>query len=57
MMEAFAVTQRGGAGNIDRLLQLDPVRFLTSHGLWIGLMAAAASLTAAARLRRYRKPV
>ena len=56
--EAFAASpQQGGGGVIDRLSQLDPVRFLTSPGLWIGLIAAAAFLSVAARLRRYREPI
>jgi ABC-2 type transport system permease protein len=40
-----------------RLNQLDPARFLSTPGLWIGLFAAAAFLAAAARLRRNREPV
>jgi ABC-2 type transport system permease protein len=39
---------------VDRLTQLDPLRFLSSPGLWIGLVVAAAFFTAAIRLRRYR---
>ncbi len=39
---------------VDRLTQLDPVKFLSSPGLWIGLAFAAAFLAAAVRLRRYR---
>src|SRR5439155_1605928 len=38
--------------DIDRLAQLAPARFLTTPGLWLGLLAAAAFLVAAARLRR-----
>ena len=56
MEEAFRVTPRH-AGIIDHLSQLDPVRFLGSPGLWIGLAFAAASLAAAVRLRRYREPI
>jgi ABC-2 type transport system permease protein len=52
---AFALEGQGGA--IDRLSQLDPARFLSSPGLWIGLVAAVAFLAAAARLRRYREPI
>src|SRR5258706_353260 len=43
--------------DIRRLAQLDPLRFLISPGLWIGLIAAAAFLAAAARLRRDREPI
>ena len=49
----------GGASNfpMERLEQIDPVRFLTAPGLWLGLLAAAGMLVAAARLRRYRDPI
>jgi ABC-2 type transport system permease protein len=39
------------------LSQLDPTRFLSSPGLWLGLIAAAAFLYAAIRLRRSREPL
>jgi ABC-2 type transport system permease protein len=42
---------------IDSLAQLTPGRYLTSPGLWIGLLVAAAFLAAAIRLRRYRGPL
>jgi len=42
---------------IDSLTQLTPGRYLTTLGLWIGLVFAAASLAAAIRLRRYRGPI
>ena len=35
----------------------DPVGFLTSPGLWIGLVFAAACIAAAVWLRRYRDPM
>jgi len=38
-----------------RLSQLDPAGFLSSPGLWIGLVFAAACLAAAVRLRRTSK--
>jgi hypothetical protein len=41
---------------IDSLAQLTPARYLSTPGLWIGLMFAVAFLAAAARLRRYRGP-
>jgi ABC-2 type transport system permease protein len=56
MAEAFTITPQR-AGIIDHLSQLDPVRFLGSPGLWIGLAFAAASLSAAVRLRHYREPI
>ena len=42
---------------VDRLTQLDPLKFLSSPGLWIGLVIAAAFLVATVRLRRYRGPL
>jgi ABC-2 type transport system permease protein len=58
MAEAFAVpSQPGSYPNIDRLAQLDPARFLSAPGLWIGLALAAAFLAAAVRLRRNREPI
>ena len=34
-----------------------PAQFVTSPGFWFGLALAAACLTAAVRLRRYREPI
>jgi ABC-2 type transport system permease protein len=42
---------------IDSLAQLTPGRYLSTPGLWIGLIVAAAFLAAAVRLRRYRGPI
>jgi ABC-2 type transport system permease protein len=42
---------------VDRLTQFDPQKFLTSPGVWIGLLVAAAFLIATIRLRRYRGPL
>ena len=53
--EAFAFTFTGGH-NIDSP-QLTPGRYLSSPGLWIGLIVAAAFIGAAVRLRRYRGPL
>jgi ABC-2 type transport system permease protein len=55
MTEAFAV--HAGKVAITRLSQLEPVKFLSTPGLWIGLAFAAAFLAAAVRLRRYREPI
>ena len=44
-------------GLITQLAQLTPGRFLSSGGLWIGLLFAAAFLAAAIRLRRDRGPI
>jgi len=37
--------------------QLTPGRYLSSPGLWVGLIFAVAFITAAVRLRRYRGPL
>jgi ABC-2 type transport system permease protein len=42
---------------IDSLAQLTPGRYLSTPGLWIGLLFAVAFLAAAIRLRRYRGPI
>ncbi len=55
MQEAFALEP--GDKDILRLTQLDPLGFLSSPGLWVGLLAAAAFLAVAARLRRNREPI
>ncbi|MGO9127602.1 MAG: ABC transporter permease [Terriglobales bacterium] len=39
------------------LTQLAPGRFVSSPGLWLGLIVAAALFTAAVRQRRYREPL
>jgi len=43
--------------SIASLAQLTPGRFLSTPGLWIGLVIAAAFVFAAVRLRRYRGPL
>lgn len=55
MGEAFTLEARDG--DVDRLSQLDPGRFLSSPGLWLGLAVAAAFLAAAVRIRRRREPL
>jgi ABC-2 type transport system permease protein len=47
----------GDQPTIDSLAQLTPGRYLSSPGLWLGLIFAAAFLAAAVRLRRYRGPL
>jgi len=42
---------------LDPMTQLTPGRFLSSPGLWIGLVIAAGFLAAAVRLRRYQGPI
>ena len=46
-----------GHPTIDSLSQLTPGTYLSSAGLWIGLLFAAAFIAAAVRLRRYRGPI
>jgi len=46
-----------GHPTIDSLSQLTPERYLSSPGLWIGLVFAAAFVACAVRLRRYRGPL
>ncbi len=57
--EAFAFHPHNPQGNltIDSLAQLTPGRYLSTPGLWIGLLFAAAFVAAAVRLRRYRGPI
>jgi ABC-2 type transport system permease protein len=55
---AFVQRQRPGAiPLIDQLTELTPLRFLSSPGLWVGLIFAAAFLFAASRVRRNREPI
>jgi ABC-2 type transport system permease protein len=56
MREAF-ILEPGADGDFNRITQLDPLRFLTSPGLWLGLVLAAAFFAAAVRLRRHRDPI
>jgi ABC-2 type transport system permease protein len=46
-----------GTPILDSLSQLTPGRYLSSPGLWLGLLFATLCLVAAIRLRRYRGPV
>jgi ABC-2 type transport system permease protein len=55
MKEAFVST--GQHGDVSRLSQLDPGKFLSAPGLWVGFVFAAIFLTAAVRLRRNREPI
>jgi hypothetical protein len=43
--------------NAHAIPQLTPGRYLSSPGLWLGLLVAAAFIIAAVRLRRYRGPL
>jgi ABC-2 type transport system permease protein len=53
---AFAFGLHRGAA-IDSLVQLTPGRYLSTPGLWLGLVFAAVCIAAAIRLRRYRGPL
>jgi ABC-2 type transport system permease protein len=58
--DAFAFDPTASNGHklaIESFAQLTPGRYLTSPGLWIGLLFAAAFIAAAIRLRRYQGPV
>ena len=44
-------------GSIDSFSQLTPGRYLSTPGLWIGLILAAVFLAGAVRVRRYRDPI
>jgi ABC-2 type transport system permease protein len=55
MVEAFGVDAMRSP--ITQLAQLEPLRFLSSPGLWGGLAFAAILLFATVRLRRYREPM
>lgn len=55
MTEAFA--PEAAKGPITSLSQLDPIRFISSPGLWLGLLAAAVFLFIAIRLRRSKEPL
>jgi len=54
--EAFAFGDRADQ-TLERVPYLTPGNFLTSPGLWLGLLFAAGCLVAAVRLRRERDPV
>ena len=55
-VEAFSVDWHA-TGGVLTLANLTPLRFLTTWGLWLGLLVAAAFLVGAMRLRRYRGPL
>jgi ABC-2 type transport system permease protein len=58
--EAFNLRGPDGAvidAHFIPVTQFTPGKFLSTPGLWIGLVAAAAFLIAAVRLRCYREPI
>lgn len=56
MRVAFDDSPASREGHIDSLAQLEPVKFFSTPGLWLGLLFAAAATYAAIRLRRRREP-
>lgn len=54
--EAFDTQFHEGALNM-HLSDLDPARFLSTPGLWLGLIVAAGLFAAAVLMRRYREPI
>jgi ABC-2 type transport system permease protein len=44
-------------GTVDSFFQLTPGRYLSSYGLWLGLIFAAIFIAVAVRLRRHRGPL
>lgn len=56
MLRAF-VFESGQTGDVERLSQLTPLRFLATPGLWLGLVFGAACVAIAIRLRRHREPI
>jgi len=55
MHRAFALPPKGH--QINSLTQLTPAKFLSTPGLWVGLLLAAGLIVAAVRLRRERGPI
>ena len=58
--EAFVVVKYPKGAHVpvvDRLTQLDPLKFLSSPGLWIGLVIAVVFIATTARVRRSRGPL
>ena len=55
MVEGFSVD--AAKAPINRLSQLTPLNFLSTPGLWLGLLFAAACLTVAVLLRQRREPI
>jgi ABC-2 type transport system permease protein len=51
------LSAQAGGMSMTGMTSLDPERFFSTPGLWLGLIVAAAFLFAAARLRRYRGPI
>jgi ABC-2 type transport system permease protein len=51
------LSAQAGGVSMTGMTSLDPEKFFSTPGLWIGLLVAAAFLFAAVRLRRFRGPI
>jgi ABC-2 type transport system permease protein len=51
------LSAQAGGVSMTGMTSLDPEKFFSTPGLWVGLIVAAAFLFAAVRLRRYRGPI
>jgi ABC-2 type transport system permease protein len=54
--QGFPAPSHGKAPQVDQLSAMAPEQLLSSPGLWLGLVVAAAFLAAAVWLRRWREP-
>jgi ABC-2 type transport system permease protein len=57
MREAFVLSPKSKHPDPETLAHLDPGRFLTAPGLWVGLLFAAICFYGAVHLRRKREPI
>lgn len=55
--QLYVFPPEGTTRAVDPLAHLTPLKFLTTPGLWLGLLVAAGFLAAAIRLRRLREPI
>jgi len=55
--EAFSFQPKGSVSALAPFHYLTPVKYLSSPGLWLGLLCAALFLAGAVRLRRNREPM
>jgi hypothetical protein len=51
------VPAKDGSHPLDPLVAMTPLNYVTTPGVWLGLMFAAACLVAAIRVRRNREPI
>ncbi len=54
---AAGLSAEAGGMSMTGMASVDPGKFFSTPGLWIGLAVAAVFLAAAVRLRRYRGPI